>query len=105
MYLAAELSHALGFQSERFLREHYHLLGELLGAPTRLPDDVTVESLYDTMLADNKRTRKGLRYVLMRDWGEFVNPDGDYLVAVGRAEVMAVLRRVTKQSRKVISHA
>jgi 3-dehydroquinate synthetase len=105
MCLAAELSHALGFQSERFLREHHHLLGELLGAPTRLPEDITIEKLYDSMLADNKRTRKGLRYVLMRDWGEFVNHDGDYLVAVGRAEVMAMLRRVTKQSRKAVSHA
>jgi 3-dehydroquinate synthetase len=105
MCLAAELSHALGLQPESLLRDHYHLLGELLGAPTRLPEDIRAEALYETMLADNKRSGKGLRYLLLRDWGEFVNPDGDYMVSVPREDVLAMLRRVTRREQQVPTEA
>ncbi len=105
MCLAAELSYALGLQPQSLRRDHYRLLGEWLGAPTRLPEDICVEALYETMLADNKRSGKGLRFLLLRDWGEFVNPDGDYQVAVPREDVLAMLRRVTGQARPVTTNA
>jgi 3-dehydroquinate synthetase len=104
MCLAAELSHTLGFMSEEFLRDHYCLLGERLGAPTRVPADISMTAIYETMLADNKRTKKGLRVLLLRDCGEFVNPDGDFQVAVAPEHVLSIPpQRIHSPTRLILT--
>lgn len=92
MCLAAEVSHALGHMAEPLLRDHYRLLSRL-GTPTRLPADLRPTDVYDAMLADNKRTGKGLRFLLLSRCGQFVNPDGDYMVAVDRDVILRELER------------
>jgi len=89
--LAAELSHALGFQSRQFLQEHHRLLGGRLQVPTMLPGDLSPGAIYQAMLADNKRTARGLRFLLLKACGQFVNPDGDYMVSVERRQVLQCL--------------
>ena len=93
MCLAAELSHALGHLPEPQLRDHYRLLGENgLGMPVRLPSSIAPETLYETMLADNKRTGRGLSFLLLRGWGDFVRTSGDDpMVPADRATVLRVL--------------
>jgi 3-dehydroquinate synthetase len=93
MCLAAEVSGALGLMPEALRRDHYRLLGEMLGTPTKLPDSVEPEVVYETMLGDNKRTGKGLRFLLLEKCGRVFNPQGDYMAAVEREVVMAQLRK------------
>ena len=92
MCLAARLSHRLGYMNDELLAEHYRLLGEVLGAPTRLPVEVSPERLFETMCSDNKRSGKGLNYLLLRRCGEFVTDDqGDCMVRVERQAVLEML--------------
>lgn len=95
MCLAAQLSHNLGYLGESLLHEHQRLLGQRLGTPTRLPAGLSPQSIYDAMLSDNKRTGKGLRFLLLRGYGQFVNPDGDYMIAVEPERVLEVLSNAT----------
>ncbi|HEX4792873.1 MAG TPA: iron-containing alcohol dehydrogenase [Humisphaera sp.] len=101
MCLAAELSNSLGHMSDELLREHYRLLGERLGAPTRLPEWLEPQAVYNAMLADNKRTRHGLRFLLLRTCGQFVNPAEDYMTAVEPQIVLECLRRHAGAGRDV----
>jgi 3-dehydroquinate synthetase len=91
MCLAAEMSYALGYMSGAFLHDHYRFLGERLGVPTELPADISLEALYQTMLADNKRTRKGLSILILSRCGEFVNSEGGYHVPVDRDQMIQIL--------------
>lgn len=91
MCLAAELSHALGYASRDFVADHYRILGSRLGTPVHLPVDLSPTQLYETMLHDNKRTQKGLRFLLLKSPGVFVNKEGDYSVAADRELVLKVL--------------
>lgn len=101
MCLAAELSRAMGFISNQFLEDHYRYLGAELGTPTALPEWLAPQDVYDTMLADNKRTAKGLRFLLLRSCGHFVNPDGDYQVAADPRLVIDVLERSRHRAREM----
>jgi 3-dehydroquinate synthetase len=91
MCLAAQLSNALGCASDRFVAEHEELLGERLGTPTQLPAELAPRLLLETMHRDNKRSRKGLGYLLLRTWGEFVNPEGDRQTKVEDELVLKLL--------------
>jgi len=97
--LAGELSHALGHLSSAVLADHYHLLGERLGAPTSFPDWLEPETLLLAMQSDNKRTRQGLGYLLLKGYGEFVNPAGDRQISVPAELVLETLRRAQARSR------
>jgi 3-dehydroquinate synthase len=90
--LAAELSHSLGYMSESFLREHYRLLGQRLGTPTRLPAWLSPQQVYEAMRTDNKRTGKGVRFLLLQSCGQFVNQDADYMTAVDPQRVLECLQ-------------
>jgi 3-dehydroquinate synthetase len=100
MCLAAELSHAEGYMEKSFLEEHYYWVGQRLGMPTRRPAEISPEDLYRTMLFDNKRSKKGLRFLLLRACGEYVNSEGDYQIPVAQAKVMQVLERCGPHSRR-----
>lgn len=98
MCIAAELSCALGHLRRSLVEKHYLLLGDLLGTTTRLPKEITADALYETMFFDNKRTGKGLRFLLLKTLGEVLNVEGDYMTAVSRATVMEVLRQFQHRS-------
>ena len=100
MCLAAELSHAMGFLNGQFLDDHYRYLGAELGTPTALPEFLSPRDVYDAMLADNKRTAKGLRFLLLRSCGQFVSPDGDCQVGADHRLVVEVLQRSSHRSRE-----
>lgn len=95
MCAAAELSHALGYMSEDFLLEHYRLL-DRLGVPTTLPSGITAEAVYETMLRDNKRTKRGVTYILLSGCGEVLRSGEHYSVAVEPEHVVQALRRLTE---------
>lgn len=101
MCLAAELSRAMGFLSNQFLEDHYRYLGAELGTPTALPRWLAPQDVYETMLADNKRTARGLRFLLLRSCGHFVNPDGDYQIAADPRLVLDVLERSRHRAREM----
>jgi 3-dehydroquinate synthase len=98
MCLAAETSHALGHMSRPFLQDHYRLLGTRLGVPTRLPKNISAAKLLRAMRSDNKRTKKGLRFLLLRRYGEFVNPEGDFQTAVPLEQLTEVLRGIEAEA-------
>lgn len=93
MCLAAELSHELGHLSEHLLGEHYRLLGRRLGAPIDLPASLSPQAVYHAMLADNKRTKKGVRFLLLRGVGQFVESEGDVMTTVQPERVLDCLRK------------
>jgi len=93
MCLAAELSHALGFASREFVADHYRILGSRLGTPVHLPIELSPAQVYETMLHDNKRTQKGLRFLLLKSPGVFVNEESDYSVAADHELVLKVLEQ------------
>jgi 3-dehydroquinate synthetase len=99
MCLAARLSHRLGYMDEPLLTAHDRILGQRLGAPTRLPESISPEVLYEAMCADNKRTGKGLNFLLLRACGQFVcDTDGEPMVRVDRSVVMDVLRAESRRA-------
>jgi len=93
--LAAELSNSLGWAPDELVREHYELLGDSLGTPTRLPAEISPRLLLETMQRDNKRSRKGLGYLLLRGWGQFVNPEGDRQTKVDDELVLKLLSQLS----------
>lgn len=101
MCLAAELSRAMGFISNQFLEDHYRYLRAELGTPTALPEWLAPQDVFDAMLADNKRTAKGLRFLLLRSCGNLVNPDGDFQIAAEPRLVLDVLERSRHRAREL----
>jgi 3-dehydroquinate synthetase len=89
--LAAELSHALGHMTEDFLLEHYRLLDQL-GVPTTLPSGISPDAVFETMLRDNKRTKRGVTFILLSGCGQIIRSDKHYSVAVGPELVLQTLR-------------
>ena len=69
----------------------FRSLGERLGTPTQLPAEMAPRQLLETMHRDNKRSRRGLGYLLLRTWGEFVNPEGDRQTKVDDELVLKLL--------------
>lgn len=107
MCVAAELSHTLGYLSEEEVDKHYHFFGEKLGLDLNIPEEITVDNIMSTILADNKKTAEGVKYVLLEKIGECLNPDGDWQVCVDPDMVRKVLtaykERRSSHSRAPIS--
>lgn len=91
MAIAAEISHELGYLTQEEVDKHYHLFGECLGLDLKIPEGITVDNIMDTILADNKKTVKGVKYVILKKIGECLNPDGDFQVCVDEALVRKIL--------------
>jgi len=96
MCVAAELSCALGLMSEEFLLEHYRLF-EQLEVPTTFPAGVSAEAVLEVMQRDNKRTKRGVTYILLSGCGEVVRSEGEYSVGVEREMVLRVLREFAER--------
>lgn len=91
MCIAAELSHHLGYLTREEVEKHYYYFGDKLGLDLAIPQDVSVENIMLTILADNKKTVAGVKYVLLGRIGECLNPDGDWQVYVEPKTVKSVL--------------
>ncbi len=100
MKIAAELCKELGFISQEDLERHYYLIEDKLGFNNPLPQSVTTESLFEAMIADNKKTGRDLRFVLLEKIGQCCNPEGDYLVTVDPKLVTKVVDNFIQQQRQ-----
>ena len=90
--IAAELSHSLGYLSREEVDKHYYFFGQKLGLDLSIPEEITVDNIMSTILADNKKTAKGIKYVVLKRIGECLNPDGDWQVCVEARSVRKVLQ-------------
>lgn len=92
MCIAAELSHSMGYLSREEVDKHYYFFGQKLGLDLNIPEEITVENIMSTILADNKKTAKGIKYVVLDKIGECLNPDGDWQVCVEAGSVRKILQ-------------
>lgn len=92
MCIAAEMSHKLGYISRDVVDLHYHLFGERLGIDLSIPPEIGVEDIIQAMKSDNKKTAGGTKFVLLKEIGACLNPDGDYQVWVRPDVVKSVLQ-------------
>ena len=91
MKIAAELSAKLGYIDEDALTLHYRLIDELLALKPRFPENIEPVSILNTMLVDNKKTGRDVRYVLLEKIGQCKKGSGDYLIRVDRDIVRSVM--------------
>lgn len=92
MCIAAEISHHLGYMNLEEVEKHYRLFGQKLKLDLTLPTHISVDDIMETILADNKKTVKGVKYVVLEKIGTCLNPDGDYQICVDPELVRAILR-------------
>jgi 3-dehydroquinate synthetase len=91
MCIAAELSCRLGYLTRGEADTHYELFGSLLGLDLSIPDEIGVDQIVAAMTTDNKKTFGGTKFVLLKEIGQCMNPDGDYQVFVDPQVVREVL--------------
>ncbi len=91
MCIAAEISRRLGYLNDEEVAMHYRYFGDKLGLDLAIPEDISVDQIMATILADNKKTVKGVKYVVLEKLGKCLNPDGDWQICVDEALVREVL--------------
>jgi 3-dehydroquinate synthetase len=91
MKLAARLARELELIPSSLVKRHEHLIEDKLGMMTCLPETITADALLDAMIHDNKKTGKGVRFVLLEGPGRCHNPEGDFLVTVAPELVRRVI--------------
>lgn len=101
MCIAAELGHRLGFISRPVVDRHYHLFGHLLGLDLSLPHGLEIDQILSAINSDNKKTTGGTKYILLKQVGECLNPDGDFQVFVDTSIVRSVLEAYKQRFEKV----
>jgi len=97
MKIAAELGKELGLISQEDVERHYYLIEDKLGFNNPLPKSITTEKLFDAMIADNKKTGRELRFVLLEKLGQCYNPEGDFLVTIDQNLVLKVVENFIQQ--------
>lgn len=90
--IAAELSAELGYIDQEAVDLHYQLIDDLLGMKPRFPHELDPESILDTMVFDNKKMGRDVKYVLLKEIGQCKKGDGNYLIPVDRAIVNKVIK-------------
>lgn len=101
MCVAAEISHKLGYMTQEEVDLHYELFGKYLRIDLKIPENISVDDIMETILADNKKTVKGVKYVILEKIGTCLNPDGDYQICVDEEIVRQALR---EHNAKVDEH-
>jgi len=91
MKIAAELSAKLEYIDNDALALHYKLIDELLAMKPRFPENIEPASILNTMVVDNKKTGRDVRYVLLKEIGQCIKGSGDYLISVDREIVQSVI--------------
>jgi 3-dehydroquinate synthase len=97
MKIAAELSAELGYIDNDARLLHYHLIDELLALKPRFPDNLDPASILNTMVVDNKKTGRDVRYVLLQQIGQCLKGSGDYLIPVDGEIVQSVMGAFIRQ--------
>ena len=97
MKIAAELSAELGYIDSDALALHYHLIDELLAMKPRFPENIEPSSILETMVVDNKKSGRDVRYVLLRKIGQCKKGNGDYLISVDNKIVQSVMGMFIKK--------
>jgi len=92
MTIAAELSQRLGFLKNGGVKKHYSFLADKMGFDLSIPRDIKIEQILDVIKSDNKRTGKGVKYVILEEIGKVYNPDKDFMVKVEDNLVIDTLR-------------
>lgn len=92
MAIAAELSQRLGFLKNGGVKKHYYFLAEKMGFDLSIPHDIKIEDILNVIKSDNKRTGKGVKYVILEEIGKVHNPDKDFMVKVEDNLVIDTLR-------------
>lgn len=101
MRIAAELSKELNLLSQHEVNLHYEIIEQKLCYNEILSEEITTERLIETMINDNKKTGRELRFVLLEKIGKCYNPEGDYLVTVDLNIVRKVLDKfILKQKSR-----
>lgn len=100
MKIAAELCKELGLISQEDVERHYYLIEEKLGFNNPFPSAITTQTLMDAMIADNKKTGRELRFVLLDKIGQCHNPEGDFLVTVDQELVKKVVENFLQRQRQ-----
>ncbi len=100
MCVAAEISHRLGYMSREEVDKHYLLFGDKLKLDLTIPENISVDDIMDTILADNKKTVKGVKYVVLEKIGSCLNPDGDFQICVDEALVRDILQHQNENVRR-----
>jgi len=91
MCAEAQLSSALGIMRDDVLAMHYYTLGELLGTPVHIPQNLRTDDIYAAMLNDNKRNRAGLTCLLLKEPGSLYKTNGSYLAKIDEADAIFAL--------------
>jgi 3-dehydroquinate synthase len=97
MKIAAELSAELGYIDSDALALHYRLIDKLLALKPRFPENLEPVSILRTMVVDNKKTGRNVRYVLLEKIGQCKKGSGDYLISVDREIVQSVVETFIKK--------
>ncbi|MGH7998029.1 MAG: 3-dehydroquinate synthase family protein [Brasilonema sp.] len=103
MKIAAELCKELGLISQKDVERHYHVIEDKLGFNNPFPKKITAETLMNAMIADNKKTGRELRFVLLEKIGQCYNPEGDYLITVDQKLVIKVIENLIQQKTLVLT--
>jgi len=105
MCIAAEMSHKLGYISREIVDLHYRLFGDCLGVDLSIPSNISIEDIIQAMKSDNKKTADGTKFVLLKEIGSCLNPDGDYQVSAEPNVVRSVLQTYKLKNAKTPTHA
>jgi 3-dehydroquinate synthetase len=91
LMVAARLSQRLGWLDAEGVEAHRYALSDLLGIDLRLPPSLGVEQVLRAIPMDNKKTGRGVPYVLLRALGQVALEGGGPLQAVPPSLVREVL--------------
>ena len=91
MCLAAELSHRLGYIDRSLKDRHYSVLSDHVGIDLHIDSTIDSDAVMRVIARDNKRTCRGVRFVLLNGPGCVLPGDGDFLVTVPPSEVKHVI--------------
>jgi len=95
MTIAAETSHRLGYLNYNGVKRHHYFLNEKMDLDLKLPFNIRVDDIIRVIKSDNKRSSKGVKYVLLEDIGKVLNSDGDYMVSVDNKIARDILEEFT----------
>ncbi|NTV89867.1 MAG: hypothetical protein HGA22_05840 [Clostridiales bacterium] len=98
MCIAAELSNKMGYISASDVGRHYRLLRDKLGLDVSVPENLTAEDILKTIAGDNKKTEKGVKYIVLEEIGVCLDPDGDFQVSVEEDLVRKVLEEYIRKN-------
>lgn len=103
MKIAAELGKELGLISQADVDRHYYLIEDKLGFNNPFPENLNTEKIMNAMIADNKKTGRELRFILLERIGQCYNPEGDFLVTVDQQLVRKVIDNFIARQRQKTS--